>query len=99
MPRKSGANHVIQFLRNIRLTAGTVSEHLTEAPFVLILQVLRKLPAGIVRPLARLISAMAPSSGRPLFLLASHAAGQHTELIRRFESVLAAGVEGEPARK
>ncbi|MET4622055.1 glycosyltransferase involved in cell wall biosynthesis [Arthrobacter sp. 2762] len=90
---------MIQFLRNIRLTAGTLSEHLTEAPFVLILQVLRKLPAGIVRPLARLISAMAPSSGRPLFLLASHAAGQHTELIRRFESVLAGGVEGEPARK
>lgn len=90
---------MIQFLRNIRLTAGTVSEHLTDAPFVLVLQVLRKLPAGFVRPIARLIASLSPSSGRPLLLLASHAAGQEPELIRRFEGVLAAGVEGSSARK
>lgn len=90
---------MIQLFRNIKLMAGTVSEHLTEAPFVLVLQVLRKLPAGFVRPAARLLASLAPSSGRPLFLLASHAAGQESELIRRFEGMLAAGCEGASARK
>ncbi|BCW59953.1 glycosyltransferase family 4 protein [Arthrobacter sp. StoSoilB20] len=90
---------MIQFLRNIRLAAGTVTEHLTEAPFVLVLQILRKLPAKFVRPLARLVASLAPSSGRPLFLLASHAAGQEAQLARRFEGVLAANVEGVPALK
>ncbi len=90
---------MIQVFRNIRLTVGTISGHLTEAPFVLVLQVLRKMPAGLVRPIARLIASQSPSSGRPLFLLASHAAGQESELIRRFEGVLATGVGGSPARK
>lgn len=56
---------MIHGIRNFRLAAGTVSEHLGEAPFVLTLQVLRKLPAGFVRPAARFLSSLAPGSGHP----------------------------------
>jgi glycosyltransferase involved in cell wall biosynthesis len=90
---------VIQFFRNVRLTAGTLSEHVTEAPFVLVLQILRKLPPGLTGPVARLLSRLAPSSGRPLFLLASLAAGQDAGLIRRFAGLQASSVEGDSARK
>lgn len=90
---------MIQILRNIQLTCGTVSEHITEAPFVLILQILRKLPPGLVRPFASFIASMAPSSVQPLVLLASLASGDEAGLIRRFESIAASGVEGEPARR
>jgi len=90
---------VIHAIRNFRLAASTVSEHLGEAPFVLTLQVLRKLPAGFVRPAARFLSSLAPGSGHPLFLLASHASGRDAELLRRFEGVIASGRDGEPARK
>ncbi|MEO3942026.1 glycosyltransferase family 4 protein [Paenarthrobacter nicotinovorans] len=76
-----------------------VSEHITEAPFVLVLQVLRKLPGRFVQPLARAVASLAPSSGHPLFILASHAAGSEEGLNRRFENVLADGAEGERARK
>jgi glycosyltransferase involved in cell wall biosynthesis len=90
---------VIQLLRNLRLTVGTVSEHITEAPFVLVLQLLRKLPPGLVRPFARFVSSLARSSGQPFFLLASLASGQEAGLARRFEKLLASGVQGEPARR
>lgn len=90
---------MIQLLKNLALTAGTVSEHLTESPFVLFLQVLRRLPSRIVRPLARFVAKLAPDSARPLFLLASHAAGDTAGLTRRFERAIAAGVAGDPARK
>ena len=90
---------MIQFLRNIRVAVGTISEHAAEAPFVLVLQVLRKLPPSLVRPAARLISGMSPSSGRSIFLVASLAAGQQNRLAARFESLEASGIEGEPARR
>ncbi|MFJ6453417.1 glycosyltransferase family 4 protein [Paenarthrobacter sp. NPDC091669] len=89
---------MIQLFRNIRLAAGVVSEHVSEAPFVLVLQVLRKLPARFVQPLARVVASLAPLSGHPLFLLASHAAGSEAGLNRRFEKLLSDGVEGERAR-
>ncbi|MFE4196511.1 glycosyltransferase family 4 protein [Paenarthrobacter sp. NPDC056912] len=90
---------MIQLLRNIRLAVGTVAEHVTEAPFVLLLQVLRKMPSAFVRPLARRVSVASPNSGRPLFLLASHAAGDTESLIQRFKYAAAAGADGERARK
>ncbi len=90
---------MIQLLRNIRLAAGTISEHVSEAPFVLVLQLLRKLPPGLVQPVARFASSLMPSSGRPFFLLASLASGQQDGLIARFERLTASGVEGEPARR
>ena len=90
---------MIQFLRNIRLAAGTVSEHVSEAPFVLVLQILRKLPPGLVQPAARLVSTVMPSSGHPFFLLASLASGQQNELVARFERLRDSDVGGEPARR
>ncbi|MGO4588496.1 glycosyltransferase family 4 protein [Paenarthrobacter sp. 2TAF44] len=90
---------MIQLLKNVALTAGTVSEHLTESPFVLFLQVLRRLPSRIVRPLARFVARLAPNSARPLFLLATHAAGDTAGLTRRFEHGVRAGLDGDRARK
>ncbi|MHC8608806.1 glycosyltransferase family 4 protein [Paenarthrobacter ureafaciens] len=87
-----------QLLKNLVLTAGTISEHITEAPSVLFLQVLRKLPAKVVRPLARRLTALAPASSHPLFLLASHAAGDTTGLDRRFTDAAKDGVSRERAR-
>ncbi|WP_224165131.1 glycosyltransferase family 4 protein [Arthrobacter sp. StoSoilA2] len=88
-----------QLFKNVALTAGTVSEHLTESPFVLFLQVLRRLPSRIVRPLARFLARLAPHSARPFFLLASHAAGDTAGLTRRFEHAVRAGLDGDRARK
>ena len=90
---------MIQVVRNFQLARTIISEHLTESPFVLALQVLRKLPNGFVRPMARFVASLAQSSGHPFFLLASHASGQESGLIRRFENIIATGVAGEPARK
>lgn len=90
---------MIQIFRNMRLALGTVAEHLSEAPFVLVLQVIRKVPSGVVGPIARVFSGLSPKSAGPTFLIASHAAGDTPSLIRRFEALLAAGVEGERARK
>ncbi|MFK0039353.1 glycosyltransferase family 4 protein [Paenarthrobacter sp. NPDC090517] len=45
------------------------------------------------------MASIAPSSGHPLFLLASHAAGQDRELARRFERLLRSGGKAESARK
>ncbi|MFJ5954526.1 glycosyltransferase family 4 protein [Paenarthrobacter sp. NPDC092416] len=90
---------MIQLFKNIALTAGTVSEHITEAPLVLFLQVLRRLPSVLVRPMARCVARLAPNSARPLFLLASHAGGDTAGLNRRFEQAVAAGIGGERARK
>ena len=87
-----------QLLKNLVLTAGTISEHITEAPSVLFLQVLRKLPSKIVRPLARRLTALAPASSHPLFLLASHAAGDTVGLDRRLAGAAENGVSHERAR-
>ncbi|KUM36619.1 glycosyltransferase WbuB [Arthrobacter sp. EpRS71] len=79
---------MIPSARNLNLAANTVADHLTEAPFVLALQVLRRLPSSIVRPLARSLAAVAPKSAHPVFMLASHAAGDESGLLARFEKLL-----------
>ncbi|MFK0006896.1 glycosyltransferase family 4 protein [Paenarthrobacter sp. NPDC090520] len=79
---------MIPVLKNVILAANTVAEHLTEAPFVLALQVLRRLPSTIVRPVARSLSAAAPGSSLPVFMFASHAAGDEAALVRRFKNAL-----------
>ncbi|MFP3580795.1 glycosyltransferase family 4 protein [Arthrobacter sp. SIMBA_036] len=82
----------------MRLAAETVSEHLTESPFVLVLLLLRKMPSRIVRPIAGFISGLRPTSGHPVFLLAAHSAGDHKGLIRRFERSFENKIKGERAR-
>jgi glycosyltransferase involved in cell wall biosynthesis len=79
---------LIPVVRNFALAANTVAEHLAEAPFVLALLVSRRLPAPVVRPVARWIAAAAPRSTGPVFMLACHAAGDEQALIRRFENAL-----------
>ncbi|WP_416405329.1 glycosyltransferase family 4 protein [Arthrobacter sp. LFS091] len=86
-------------LRNMVLAFGTVSEHRSEAPFVLALQVLRRLPSRIVRPLARAFSGALPDSTSPLLMMASHAAGDGEALQRRFRNARADVKSSEHARK
>jgi len=90
---------MMHFLRNMALAFSTVSEHRTEAPFVLVLQVLRRLPSRIVRPLARAVSGTIPDSTSPLLMMASHAAGDGEALQRRFRNACAAVKSPERARK
>lgn len=87
------------FPKNIALAFGTISEHRTEAPFVLALQVLRRLPARIVRPLARALSGTVPDSTSPILMMASHAAGDVEALKRRFRNARAKVKSPEHARK
>ena len=79
---------MIPVLRNLGLAVNTVADHMTEAPVVLALQILRRLPSSVVRPVARKMSALAPDSSSALLMLASHAAGDAVGLVRRFENAL-----------
>ena len=86
-------------LKNLWLAISTISEHITDSPFFLILQILRRAPSNVVRPVARFVASLAPSSSKPLFLLATHAAGDMEGLERRLNRAIAVGLRGEPARK
>lgn len=89
----------MSILNNVRLAATTIADHLTEAPFVLALQILRRLPSTIVRPAASGLASLAPQSSSAALLLASHAAGDDAGLERRFENALRRGTTPEHARK
>ncbi|MBN9130315.1 MAG: glycosyltransferase [Paenarthrobacter ureafaciens] len=89
----------MSILKNVRLAITTIADHLTEAPFVLALQILRRLPSTIVRPAASGLASLAPQSSGAAFLLASHAAGDDAGLERRFENALRCGTTPEHARK
>lgn len=89
---------MMQVLRNIRLAAATVSDQLTESPFLLAIQVLRKLPTRLVRPLAGTLARFAPTSSHPVLLLATFAAGDSKRLQTRFEHGLSSGPAAGRAR-
>ncbi|MFK0071719.1 glycosyltransferase [Arthrobacter woluwensis] len=55
-----------QLFRNLRLTLGTVREHLTDDPALLALQVSRRLSAARVRPAAGLAAAASDRAGLPV---------------------------------
>ena len=63
---------MVQALRNVRLAAHTAGQHLADDPMLLFLQVSRRLPSSVVRPLARLTCAVAPkgSTAVPVLLAA-----------------------------
>lgn len=86
-------------LKNFKLAATTVLEHLTEAPFMLVLLVLRRLPSSVVGPVATALAKMAPKSAKPLFLLASHASGDDSGLLKRFENAAAQNITASQARR
>lgn len=87
---------MIPLVRNITLAANTVADHMTEAPVVLALQVLRRMPSAVVRPIARRLSSVAPDSASAVLMLASYAAGDDSGLLRRFDSALQGS--GSPKR-
>ncbi|WP_347108242.1 glycosyltransferase family 4 protein [Paenarthrobacter sp. S56] len=90
---------MIQLLRNLRLAVGTVSEQMTESPFFLAIQVIRKLPARLVRPLAGRLAKSAPTSPHPALLLASLATGDSKGLITRFKHGISSGLTANRARQ
>jgi glycosyltransferase involved in cell wall biosynthesis len=91
---------MIQLLRNARLAAHTAGQHLTDDPMVLFLQLSRRLPAAVVRPLGLLTCALAPkgSVAAPV-LLASLSTGNGADVERRLRLAADRNVSGEQARR
>jgi glycosyltransferase involved in cell wall biosynthesis len=91
---------MIQVLKNSRLAAHTAGQHLTDDPMVLVLQLSRRLPASLVRPIARLTCYAAPKNSTALpVLLASLMRGDADDVIRRLRVAAGQNVTGEKARR
>lgn len=91
---------MIQLLRNVRLAASTARQHLTDDPVMLFLQTSRRLPVGMVRPIARLTCALAPKSSVAIsVLLASLARGDGSDVKRRLRLAADLNTTGEQARR
>jgi glycosyltransferase involved in cell wall biosynthesis len=89
-----------QLLNNVRLAATTAWQQLSDDPVVLFLQLSRRLPAAVVRPLARLGCAAAPKDSAAVpVLLASLAKGDDADVERRLRLAVDRKVTGERARK
>lgn len=91
---------MIQALSNLRLAAHTAGQHLSDDPVLLFLQVSRRVPSSVVRPLARLTCAAVPrgSAAVPV-LLASLTRGDTDDVSRRLRIAADRNVSGEKARK
>ena len=91
---------MIQTLRNVRLAAHTAGQHLTDDPMLLFLQVSRRVPAPVVRPLARFACSAAPRGSIAVpVLLASLTRGDTDDVSRRLRIAADRNVSGEKARK
>ena len=89
---------MIQLVRNLRLAAATVAEHLADDPIVLMLQFSRRLPAGAVQRAANLVRTIAPQgSTAAAVLLACYASGDLDSLTQKFQALLATGPAGRKA--
>lgn len=83
-------------LRNARLTAATVAQHLGDDPVLLVLQVSRRLPAQLVRraaQLLRLVPGPVPKA------LGAHLVGMTDARGRVLDKALASGVRGATAAR
>lgn len=90
---------MIQLLKNARLAAGVVRQHLTDDPVILFLQLSRRLPAAVL-PLAKRLCRWAPrNSASPAVLFAALAAGDSADVERRLRIAAGNSVEGEQARR
>ncbi|OFI39663.1 glycosyltransferase WbuB [Arthrobacter sp. SW1] len=89
-----------EILDNFRMAASTVREHLSDDPALLALQVSRRLPSRLVRPLAKAVTkAAGPESAASAVLLAGLMGGEDREVVRRLETALSRGAFGaEQAR-
>lgn len=91
---------MIQLLSNARLAAGVLGQQLTDDPVLLFLQVSRRLPGALVRPLARLVSTLAPDGSVAVpVVLASLSNGDAADVGRRLRLAADRNVEGEQARR
>ncbi|KNH15847.1 hypothetical protein ACU18_15590 [Arthrobacter sp. ZBG10] len=90
---------MIQLLRNARLTAATIQQHLLEDPMVLFLQLSRRLPAA-VRPLAGAVVRKWPAgSTAGLVSFLALVSGNDAEMDRRIRLAAAAAIPGPKARR
>lgn len=81
-----------QLLTNLRLAAGTMSQHLNDDPALLILQIARRLPAGVVQPLAALaVRGYGANSTAVPALLADLIRGAEAKVVRRLEDAVGGG--------
>lgn len=90
---------MIQLLKNARLAAGVVRQHLADDPVVLFLQISRRLPSAVL-PLARVLHRRAPEgSASAVVLFAALAAGDEADVERRLNLAADRGLAGEQARR
>ncbi|MET1086851.1 MAG: glycosyltransferase family 4 protein [Arthrobacter sp.] len=88
-----------QFVRNLRLTCGTIRQHLADDPVVLLLQTSRRFPTALL-PAARSLLRWAPRNAHSaLLLFAALAAGEEADLARRLQVAAAGDSTGEQARR
>lgn len=75
---------MIHLFRNLRLAVGMVVEHLSDDPFLLLLQLSRRLPAWVTQPIAGTIGLIARSKSAAVpVLLAAMLRGDGVDLERR----------------
>ncbi|PYI68803.1 glycosyltransferase WbuB [Arthrobacter livingstonensis] len=82
--------------KNLLLAVTTASQHLSDDPVVLALQLSRRLPARLVQPVAKTIVKLGPSSAFIPSMIAACVSGDEAALDRRFKA--SSGVVGESAR-
>ncbi|MCZ2403075.1 glycosyltransferase [Paenarthrobacter sp. Z7-10] len=81
---------MIDLYRNAQLVRTTLTEHLSDDPVVLALQISRRLPARLtIRP-AAFVAKLMPNSGSLVALVASRMAGDASGLERRFQLAISA---------
>lgn len=91
---------MIQLLTNVRLAAHTVLQHLTDDPMVLAIQLSRRLPASVVHPVSRLVSAIAPKNSLAVpVLFASITRGDEGDVARRLRLAADRKITGVHARR
>jgi glycosyltransferase involved in cell wall biosynthesis len=89
---------MIQILTNVRLAAHTAGQHLTDDPILLALQLSRRLPPALVRPLARFACALAPKrSVAVAIVLSSLVRGDNADVVRRLRLAVDGNVTGSRA--
>jgi glycosyltransferase involved in cell wall biosynthesis len=89
-----------EVLSNFRLAAGAVSEHLTDDPALLALQISRRLPQRFVQPAARLLRGWRGASQLSVTsLIAALISGEQQQVVQRLQLVAdQGGLGAEQAR-
>ncbi|MFC8304525.1 glycosyltransferase [Specibacter sp. NPDC057265] len=85
-------------LHNIRLAASTVLHHVADDPIVLALQLSRRLPAGLVQPVAKAVTQVMSRSSSAPALVACYVRGDLAGLEQKFRQAATHNPSANTAR-